>query len=99
MPQLLSSFSEFKFHPIGIGANNEGKLRTLHNITSELGHSRIDVLKMDIESAEYSVIPDIFSDPNRPRIDQILIEVHFSWPLKLSNLTGQTTSPCARYNR
>lgn len=47
------------------------------------------MLKIDIETAEYSVIPAIFSDPNRPRIDQILIEVHFSWPLTLKDLTGR----------
>jgi hypothetical protein len=43
-------------------------------MVGELGHSHIDVLKMDIEGAEYAVIPDILQTP--VRIEQILIEFH-----------------------
>jgi FkbM family methyltransferase len=39
-----------------------------------LGHDRIDILKMDIEGAEYSVLEDICRE--RIPVDQLLIEFH-----------------------
>ena len=44
----------------------------------ELGHSRIDIIKMDIEGAEYDVIKDIYESDIRPV--QILIEFHHRFP-------------------
>lgn len=40
----------------------------------ELGHSKIDLLKMDIEGSEYEVIQNILDE--RLEITQILIEFH-----------------------
>ncbi len=40
----------------------------------QLGHEEIDILKMDIEGAEYGVIEDIIKKSIFPR--QILIEFH-----------------------
>ncbi len=49
-------------------------MKTLSDITNELGHNRIDVLKMDIEGSEYDVIDDILN--SKIEIHQILIEFH-----------------------
>jgi len=49
-------------------------MKSFRTITRELGHSNIDVLKMDIEGSEYKVIPDILSAGIH--IDQIVIEFH-----------------------
>lgn len=49
-------------------------MKSFAEIVSELGHSHIDVLKMDIEGSEYSVIDSILSTP--VKIDQILVEIH-----------------------
>ncbi len=46
----------------------------LSSIMRELGHNRIDVLKMDIEGAEYAVMLDLMRD--RIEIGQILVEFH-----------------------
>lgn len=46
----------------------------LSTILRKLGHKRIDILKMDIEGAEYAVINDII-DSSVP-VSQILIEFH-----------------------
>jgi len=43
-----------------------------------LKHSKIDLLKMDIEGAEYSVLKDMESVNIRPK--QLLIEFHHRFP-------------------
>ena len=52
----------------------EVPMKSLADITSELGHQHLDVLKMDIEGAEYDVIDSILE--SSVTIDQILIEFH-----------------------
>ncbi|NHF61389.1 FkbM family methyltransferase [Flavobacteriaceae bacterium TP-CH-4] len=49
-------------------------MKSLGDIMSELGHTHIDVLKMDIEGAEYEVINNIMNSD--VSITQILIEFH-----------------------
>lgn len=44
----------------------------------QLGHSRIDLLKMDIEGAEYQVFEDLATD--MPPIGQIAVEFHHWLP-------------------
>lgn len=53
-------------------------VKRLATIMAELGHARIDVLKMDIEGAEYEVIRDLLDGPIRP--DQVLVEFHHRFP-------------------
>lgn len=50
------------------------QMRTFKNIVTELDHTHIDVLKMDIEGAEYEVINDILD--SGISITQLLIEFH-----------------------
>lgn len=50
----------------------------LPSIMQQLGHREIDVLKVDIEGAEYNVIDDLAKTSIRP--DQILIEFHHRFP-------------------
>ncbi|QDT67036.1 FkbM family methyltransferase [Calycomorphotria hydatis] len=47
-------------------------------IANRLGHSRVDVLKMDIEGAEQAALPDVLS--SGIEIGQILIEFHYNYP-------------------
>lgn len=46
----------------------------LSTLMQQLGHDKLDLLKMDIEGSEYKVIPDILDQ--ELDIDQILIEMH-----------------------
>lgn len=46
----------------------------LRTILGKLGHDRIDILKMDVEGAEYDVLPDVLA--SGLAIPQILIEFH-----------------------
>jgi FkbM family methyltransferase len=49
-------------------------VKRLKTIMSSLKHSDIDILKMDIEGAEYSVVEDFIKSKIKPK--QILIEYH-----------------------
>ena len=49
-------------------------IKKLESIMRELGHEKIDVLKMDVEGAEYDVIEGF--DPKVTPAEQILVEFH-----------------------
>jgi FkbM family methyltransferase len=55
-----------------------GEVRRLGTIAALLGHSSIDLMKMDIEGAEYGVIDDLDRQPILPR--QLLVEFHHRFP-------------------
>ena len=55
------------------------KLRRLATIAETLGHREIDILKMDIEGAEYEVVDDLVKTPE-VEIRQILVEFHHFFP-------------------
>lgn len=50
----------------------------LGTIMRELGHDRIDVLKIDIEGAEYDVIDDLIRE--HIPVKQLLVEFHHRFP-------------------
>jgi FkbM family methyltransferase len=56
----------------------EAPVHRLATIMRMLGHNRIDVLKMDIEGAEYGVVEDLIACDIS--IGQLLIEFHHRWP-------------------
>jgi FkbM family methyltransferase len=59
------------------GAAIPAEVRRLTTISDMLGHSQIDLLKMDIEGAEYGVLPDCLS--SGLEIGQLLVEFHHGW--------------------
>ncbi|MEL6142384.1 MAG: FkbM family methyltransferase, partial [Bacteroidota bacterium] len=52
----------------------EVELQTLASLMSIYKHQSIDLLKMDIEGAEYEVIPEILTSDIK--VSQILVEFH-----------------------
>ncbi|MDD6210994.1 MAG: FkbM family methyltransferase [Bacteroidales bacterium] len=56
----------------------EVPVKRLSTIMSELGHDRIDLLKMDIEGSEYCVIDDILK--SQIPVKQLLVEFHHRFP-------------------
>ena len=52
----------------------EVPVKSITTIAENLGHTDIDLLKMDIEGAEYDVLAGLLSSKLRPR--QLLIEFH-----------------------
>lgn len=57
----------------GEDASAEPPRRTLAGIMRELGHAHIDILKMDVEGAEFDVLSG-----DLPSIGQLLVEVHLT---------------------
>jgi FkbM family methyltransferase len=55
----------------------EAPVRRLATIMKMLGHDEIDVLKMDIEGAEYDVLGDIIA--SKAHVGQVLVEFHHRW--------------------
>jgi FkbM family methyltransferase len=53
-------------------------VREIAGIMKQLGHDRLDILKMDIEGSEYDVIADLL-DRKIP-IRQLLVEYHHRFP-------------------
>ncbi|MBZ9937145.1 FkbM family methyltransferase, partial [Mesorhizobium sp. BR1-1-16] len=53
-------------------------VKRLATITHELGHDHVDILKMDIEGAEYQVVTDLLASTIRP--SQLLVEYHHRFP-------------------
>jgi FkbM family methyltransferase len=57
------------------GANyKQLPVRRIQTLMEMLGHEKIDILKMDIEGAEYMVINDLLESNIRPQ--QLLVEFH-----------------------
>jgi FkbM family methyltransferase len=59
------------------GAAVELPVHRLRTILRMLGHERIDLLKMDIEGAEYEVIRDLLD--SGISVGQLLVEFHHRW--------------------
>lgn len=72
------SRSQTMYTLVSESATEQGRIevpvKSFGTITESLGHSRIDVFKMDIEGAEYEVLEGLLASSLRPR--QLLIEFH-----------------------
>ena len=71
-----------RFFKVGIaginGTQSVGPVRTLRGLMELVGHGhhqRIDVLKMDVEGAEFEALDAILRE-GMPDIGQILVEIH-----------------------
>jgi FkbM family methyltransferase len=61
----------------GLGQPIDAPVRRFGTLAGMLGHSRVDILKMDIEGAEYEVLPDILE--SGVPVGQFLVEFHHRW--------------------
>ncbi|NXE20716.1 MET24 protein, partial [Ardeotis kori] len=57
--------------------SNTKKLGTILN---EFGHQKIDVLKADVESAEWKILENLILEDVVEQIGQLVFEVHVHWP-------------------
>tara|TARA_B100000686_G_scaffold345744_1_gene430906 strand:- start:2624 stop:3211 length:588 start_codon:yes stop_codon:yes gene_type:complete len=54
------------------------EVRRLNTLRQELGHQEIDILKMDVEGEEMSVLSDMLACGIQP--GQLLVEFHYNYP-------------------
>ena len=66
----------FNFTPAGPSdpGTVSAPVRRLSTLMAELGHGRVDILKMDIEGGEYEVLADMLA--TRLDVRQVLVEFH-----------------------
>ena len=64
-------------HESALNCGVEAPIYRLAAIMKMLGHERVDLLKMDIEGAEYPVISDILE--SKVDVRQIVVEFHHRW--------------------
>lgn len=62
----------------GGGKSMTVPVRSLATTMRDLGHTRLDILKMDIEGSEYAVLERFVKD--RPDVAQLLVEFHHRFP-------------------
>ena len=51
---------------------------TIHSIMERLMHEKVDLLKMDVEGAEYDILDGLLASPIKPT--QLLVEFHHRFP-------------------
>lgn len=61
--------------------------RSIPSLMKELGHTKIDILKLDIEGAEYEVLKDVLD--HNIAVDQVCVEFHDSFDSIPSRATHQ----------
>ncbi len=70
-------YSDTNFSAVNLHRTDEffdAPCRALLSIMEELGHDRIDLLKLDIEGAEYEVLDSLIDGPIRPEV--LCVEFH-----------------------
>lgn len=66
------------YRPVREAGEVQGEVRTLQTIARDLGHKRIDVLKIDVEGGEYALMESVLT--SGVPIGQLLIEFHHDQP-------------------
>nr|XP_002714943.4 probable methyltransferase-like protein 24 isoform X1 [Oryctolagus cuniculus] len=67
-------------HPAVAAQRSHGSARKLGSILNEFGHHKIDVLKADLESAEWKVLENLILENVLEQIGQLIFEIHLHWP-------------------
>jgi FkbM family methyltransferase len=77
-PPRKAKFESFSLvRTSGMGEPIQAPVRRFETLAQMLGHSRVDLLKLDIEGAEYEVLRDVLE--SGVYIGQILVEFHHRW--------------------
>ncbi|PVD23467.1 hypothetical protein C0Q70_16739 [Pomacea canaliculata] len=71
------------FHNLGISdrdfVNDKAwTMKTLTSIKKQLNHTKINILKMDIELDEFKALPNIIASDELKDVDQLLFEIHYN---------------------
>ena len=63
----------FRFHPYALADQTEGRKMTLSDMATQLGHTMIDILEMDLtHGAEYKAVPQFLKKSSgSPHVQQV----------------------------
>ena len=64
------------FNDEGMQKQFELDVRTLRSIMNELGHTHVDVLKLDVEGSEFAFLESAIGDFDCPPVEQFSVEWH-----------------------
>uniref|UniRef100_A0A4X1V9S1 D-aspartate oxidase n=1 Tax=Sus scrofa TaxID=9823 RepID=A0A4X1V9S1_PIG len=67
-------------HPAVAAQKPYSSTRKLRTILNEFGHHKIDILKADLESAEWKVLENLILEDVLEQIGQLIFEIHLHWP-------------------
>ncbi|XP_047618620.1 probable methyltransferase-like protein 24 isoform X2 [Phacochoerus africanus] len=67
-------------HPAVAAQKPYSNTRKLGTILNEFGHHKIDILKADLESAEWKVLENLILEDVLEQIGQLIFEIHLHWP-------------------
>ncbi|ODM98557.1 Methyltransferase-like protein 24 [Orchesella cincta] len=74
--QISETNRKLSFKPVGLGVNNTRNLRTLTTLMEENGHTWINMLKIDIEGAEFATLESLFKIYDVLPFGQLQLEIH-----------------------
>ena len=97
LPRNAQYVSGSRVEQINVSVHHsiEVQMKRFIDIASELGHRKIDVLKLDIEGSEHDVIPDVLQ--SGVDISQILIEFHDRFMPNGRQQTNKTVNELRKY--
>ena len=59
--------------------NRRWRRKTFSQIRGEMGHEKIDLMRINMKSSEWKVLRHWLETGEMARIDQILVKVHLHW--------------------
>lgn len=85
-PSYAKSNVPYHVYAYAIGPKDTDSTITIQSFANGASHETIDVLKMDIERAEWTVLPALLKSAYGPKIFQLIIEFHFDKSSDLDSL-------------
>ncbi|XP_067841133.1 probable methyltransferase-like protein 24 isoform X4 [Heptranchias perlo] len=67
-------------NPVIIAQKQRRTTKKLGTIMNEFGHRKIDVLKADMESAEWKILENLILENVIEEIGQLVFAIHLHWP-------------------
>ncbi|XP_072356109.1 probable methyltransferase-like protein 24 [Scyliorhinus torazame] len=67
-------------NPAAIAQKQRQTTKKLGTIMNEFGHRKIDVLKVDLESAEWKILENLILENVIEEIGQLIFAIHLHWP-------------------
>lgn len=66
-------------HPAVVAQHQHANTKKLATILNDFGHRQVDVLKADMESAEWKILENLILERVLDSVGQLLLEVHLHW--------------------